>query len=863
MASVLRRPTVADAPPSSDFASWKARLAAQRDQLRRGYLEAPAPATLLRRHRMLVDEHLHAVWRHLAIPSSLTLVAVGGFGRGELFPCSDIDILVLLSHAADGETASKLERFVGASWDIGLEIGHSVRTVDECVMLAAGDVTIQTSLLEARFLTGDEKLFARFEKQFLHALDIQSFCNAKRLEQDQRHARYHDTNLEPNIKETAGGLRDLHQILWIAKASRIGSKWSELVKKDIITTSEARQLRQHESFLQDLRIRLHYLARRREERLVFDVQTALAGQLGLHDTVHRLASEHLMQRFYRTAKEIGQINTVVTQNLSALVFPAPARTTRKLNADFRIRNELLEARDEGLFRHRPGAMFEAVVLLQQHPELKGISAQTLRALWRAANRINPAFRASPANRALFMQILRSPTRVFRGLALMNQYGMLGRYIPAFGRVVGQMQHDLYHVYTVDEHILNVMRNLRRFAIPELAHEFPLCSRLMGDIEHPELLYLAALFHDIAKGRGGDHSTLGRLDAARFCRAHGLSRKDVELVAWLVENHLLMSVTAQKQDLSDPAVIAAFAAKVGDDRRLVALYLLTVADIRGTSPKVWNAWKGRLLEDLFAATRRHLSGNLQPLESSLQQRQDAARAKLRLYAIDEHAHEKLWSQLDVAYFLRHDPDEIAWHTRLLNYRVEIDVPVVKARLSRAGEGLQVMIYVHDQKELFARICSFFERSSYSIMEARIYTTRNGYALDTFQINDPNSRKPEYRDMISYIEYELAQRLLQHTPLEPLTQGRVSRQLRHFPITPQVSIEADERGQYKVLQIIAGDRPGLLSRVARCLVKYEIDLQTAKINTLGDRAEDAFLISGAMLASPKTIVKLESELVEQLQ
>jgi [protein-PII] uridylyltransferase len=386
---------------------------------------------------------------------------------------------------------------------------------------------------------------------------------------------------------------------------------------------------------------------------------------------------------------------------------------------------------------------------------------------------------------------------------------------------------------------------------------------MGDVERPELLYLAGLFHDIAKGRGGDHSALGKEEAARFCRAHGLGREDVDFVAWLVEHHLLMSVTAQKQDFSDTSVIESFASKVGDERRLVGLYLLTVADIRGTSPKVWNAWKGKLLEDLFEATRRRLSGHLQPLESGLQHRQEAARAKLRLYAIDEHAHEKLWAQLDIAYFLRHDADEIAWHTRLLNYRVDNVTPVVKARLSRAGEGLQVMVYVRDQKELFARICSFFERSSYSIMEARIYTTRHGYALDTFQINDPNNKRPQYRDMISYIEFELAERLREQTPLEPLTQGRVSRQLRHFPITPQVTVEADQKGQYKVLQIIAGDRPGLLSRIARCLVKYGIDLQTAKINTLGARAEDAFVIQGAALADPRTVVKLESELVEQLQ
>jgi [protein-PII] uridylyltransferase len=862
MDSTAQLPVASIAPPPPG-ARLKKRLADSRALLRQQYLEKDSAPVLLREHRKLVDGLLTVVWQQVAMPDSVALAAVGGYGRGQLFPYSDIDLLILLPHAADEALAQKLEQFVSLLWDIGLDVGHSVRTIDECVALAAQDVTVQTSLLEARLLVGERKLFRQFAKEFLRALDPAQFTKAKRLEQEQRHVRYHDTNLEPNIKETAGGLRDLQTILWIAKAAGIGTRWSDLVGREIITRREATQLRKHEAFLQDLRIRLHYLARRREERLVFDVQTALAMQMGLRDTAHRRASEHLMQRFYRTASEISQLNTIVLQNLGTLIFPPRGRAIRKINERFHSRNELLEARDEGLFRREPTAMLEAFLVLQQHHELKGIAAGTLRALWRASKLINPQFRRAQANRQLFLKLLGGPSRIVRELRRMNQYGILGRYIPAFGRVVGQMQHDLYHVYTVDEHILNVVRNLRRFAVPEFAHEFPLCSRLMSDFDRPALLYLAGLFHDIAKGRGGDHSALGRADALRFCREHGLPRADAELVAWLVQNHLVMSTTAQKQDLSDPGVVAAFTARVGDDRHLAALYMLTVADIRGTSPKVWNGWKAKLLEDLFWITRRRLSGDPRSLESSLQQQQDAVKAKLRLYAIKEDATEKLWSQLDIAYFLRHDADEIAWHTRLLNYRVDGTEPVVKARLSPAGEGLQVMIYVRDQKDLFARICSFFERISYSIVEAKIYTSRHGYALDSFQILDPNNKTPQYRDLIGYVEYELGQRLANQTPLETLTDGRLSRQLKHFPITPEVTIEADERGQYKVLNIIAGDRPGLLSRIARCLVDYQINLYTAKINTLGDRAEDVFLISGAALADPKKVVRLESDLVRVLQ
>lgn len=849
--------------PRSQIGNWKSTLAAGRDRLRQAFLARASAGELLRRQSALIDRQLKQVWKTHAMPSQTALLAVGGYGRGLLFPYSDIDLLLLLPAAADPQLQHKLEALVGVLWDIGLDVGHSVRTIEECAELAEQDVTVQTNLLEARLLAGDRDLFNRFTKRMRDVLDPAAFLQAKRLEQQQRHARFQETNLEPNVKESAGGLRDLQTILWIARAAGIGKSWRELARRGLLTPEEMHSIQRHELFMQTLRIRLHYLAGRREDRLLFDHQSALARQFKLSDRPHRLASEQLMQRYYRSAKAVSQLNTILLQNLSARILPKHDREYHAINPRFGSRGELLEARDEHLFEREPTAILESFLLLQQHHELKGMTAATLRALWRARRRINPAFRCNPANRALFMQLLRTPSRLVRELRRMNQYGILGAYLPAFGRIVGQMQHDLYHVYTVDEHILKVVRNLRRFAVPELAHEFPLCSRLMSDFERPEVLYLAGLFHDIAKGRGGDHSVLGKVDALRFCKAHGLSREDGELVAWLVEHHLVMSATAQKQDLTDPDVIRAFADRVKEERRLVALYLLTVADIRGTSPKVWNAWKAKLLEDLFHATRQRLAGHKVSLENSLQARQDEALAKLRLYALSEQAHEKFWAQLDTSYFLRHEPQEITWHTRLLHYRVNTRTPVVKARLSPAGEGLQVMVYVPDQKELFARICSFFEGISYDIYEAKIYTTRHGYALDSFQVHDPDNKRPQYRDLISYIEYELGERLLHKTPLPPLTKPRLNRQLRHFPISPEINVQPDEKGTYQVLSIIAGDRPGLLSRVARVLTNYDIDLHTAKINTLGSRAEDVFLITGAALRDPKKVVRLESELVAQLR
>ena len=460
-------------------------------------------------------------------------------------------------------------------------------------------------------------------------------------------------------------------------------------------------------------------------------------------------------------------------------------------------------------------------------------------------------------------MFRHGTGLTHALRRMNRYDVLGRYLPPFGRIVGQMQHDLFHVYTVDEHILMVVRNLRRFTRDRDVRTSIRCAAgLMSEFSRPEVLYLAGMFHDIAKGRGGDHSILGMRDAHRFCIHHGLSHEDTRLVVWLVEHHLIMSSVAQKKDLSDPTVIADFARLMDNERRLTALYLLTVADVRGTSPKVWNAWKGKLLEDLFWSTRRYLSGDTNPAGSRLQSRQRLALDKLRLYALPEGAHEKFWKQLDTTYFLRHDAREIAWHTRLLNGRVDIKVPVVKARLSPIGEGVQVLIYAPDRGTLFARICSFFERIGFSIVEAKIYTTLHGYALDTFQVMDPVKATTHYRDVIAYIEHELSIHLAQNEALPPPVRGRISRRVRSFPITPEVGLRPDEKGSSWYLTFIAGDRPGLLSSVARVLVDYGISVQTAKISTLGERAEDSFVITGDALRETKNVIRLESDLIREL-
>lgn len=814
--------------------------------LERSYAQHRKAARLLKAHSQLIDRYLQQVWQQLAMPAHIALVAVGGYGRGELYPKSDIDLLILLSAEPGEALQQKLQQLIGLLWDIGLEVGHSIRTIAQCLKESA-DITVQTNLLEARLITGDARLFGELQSVLQQYLDPREFFVAKQHEQQQRHKRFIDAdyNLEPNLKESPGGLRDLQTIAWISRAAGLGTSWTALAQAGLISPAEARQITRHDHLLQTLRVRLHYLAKRREDRLLFDFQTLLAEQLDIPASANRRASEHLMQRYYRSKLAVRQFNSTLLQSLHGHLF-REAPPQHALNENFRAVGTLLDIRNEQLFEQTPEAIFELFLLIPRHPELNNLSAGTLRALWRAQRYIDAAFRRDPLNRANFMAILRQPHGVLHNLRLMNQYGILGAYIPAFGRVVGQMQHDLFHVFTVDEHILMVVRNLRRFAVPEFAHEYPLCSKLFGEFARPEVLYVAGLFHDIAKGRGGDHSQLGKKDARIFCKQHQLSGDDTELIVWLVEQHLALSATAQKQDLSDPEVIAEFAGKIRNDRYLVALYLLTVADVRGTSPKVWNAWKAKLMEDLFRLTRRYLSDGR--VADRLGEIRHASIEKLNLYALSPDTYQLLWAQLDDSYFLGHEAHEIAWHTRLLAFKASLPAPIVKTRLSPAGEGLQVLVYCPDQHGLFARICDFFARMNYTIVEANIHTTRHGYAMNSFQIMEAARGDTPYRDIMNYIEFELAQQIEQNRPLGTAASGRVSRQLKHFPIRTEVEIKPDHKGLF-VLSLIAGDRPGLLARIALILDRHDIRLHRAKINTLGSRAEDVFWVSGSSLSQPE--------------
>ncbi|MCL2524198.1 MAG: [protein-PII] uridylyltransferase [Betaproteobacteria bacterium] len=848
-----------------DIAALRAEVKADQAALRQRYEETQDAGELLRQRSARVDGILRRLWAALAMPESLALAATGGYGRDELYPASDVDLLILLPRPASKALREKLAALLSHCWDIGLEIAHGVRTVVECLEAAEHDITIRTALLEARLLTGNGKLFASFERRLRGHLDALDFLEAKRLEQQERHLRFNETpySLEPNCKDSPGGLRDLQVIFWIARAAGYGGRWADLERHGFLTREEMEHAERCEETLRHLRIHLHYAADRREDRLLFDHQDRLAREFGFVPTAARRASEQLMQAYYRNAKAVTLLNTILLQNMEAALAPEDRQAPQALDGRFQNAGNLLDVRDETLFERQPQAILDVFLTLQTQHELSGMTTRALRALWRARQRITPQARGDVAQRAAFLKFFQGPRGLVRGLRRMNQLDILGAYLPNFGRIVGQMQHDLFHVYTVDQHILQVIRNLRRFTMSEFAHEYPLCSRLVSELERPWLLYIAALFHDIAKGRGGDHSELGAADAWEFCEQHGLTGEDGELIVWLVRNHLVMSKVAQKEDLSDPEVIAGFARRVGDARRLTALYLLTHADIRGTSPTVWNQWKDTLLAELYQQTRHFLDqGEAPPAHGVIAERQTEALRLLRYFALPTTVHERLWKQLDTVYFLRHSAEEIAWHTRSLHYRIHNDQPVVSARLHDDGDSLQVMVYTRDQPDLFARIVGFFAREGYSIVDAKIHTTAHGYALDSFVMLDVQGRDSQ-REMIAYIEHELEQRLIRQAPPDVPSAGRLSRQVRHFPIKPEARIVADERGGHFILSLIAADRPGLLYTVADILVQHGANLQTAKIATLGERAEDVFLISGGDLHDSASRIRLETELMERLK
>jgi [protein-PII] uridylyltransferase len=844
----------------------KARLAAAQDPVRdfRALLadgdrelarrfQANEPVERLVRDRArLVDTLVIEAWElHAgAIAEPLALVAVGGYGRGELLPCSDVDVMVLVPAGEHPAVVAALERFLTFLWDIGLETGHSVRTIDDCQREALADIGVATALIEARLLAGQASLFAAMRRALApdRLWSSRDFFDAKVAEQAERHHRFHDTayNLEPNVKQSPGGLRDLQTIAWVAKRHFGAETLQELAGHGFLTPRELAQLEAAQAWLWRIRFALHLLTGRREDRLLFDHQLRLARMFGYEDATYTLAVEQFMQRYYRTAMFVSWLNELLLQHFREEILADRDAPTVPITHQFQERDDYLEATSPDAFARSPSALLELFLVLQQHPRLKGVRASTMRLVTESLWLIDEEFRQNPRNHRLFLEILRAPAGVTHELRRMNLYGVLGRYIPAFGRIVGRMQYDLFHAWTVDAHTLFVVSNLRRFALERYDHEFPKLAQIFRALPKPELAYLAAIFHDIAKGRGGDHSELGAVDAEAFCLEQGLSRYDARLVAWLVRHHLSLSVTAQKQDIADPQVVNAFARQVGDQVRLDYLYALTVADVRGTNPKLWNSWKATLFDELYERVKQALRRGLEsPIdrEQLIAETQAQARGLLSAARVPEDALRRLWGSLTDAYFLRHSAPEIAWHTERLAARGPQDADAFVAVAGQPGRGgaTVVLVYTRGRSHAFARATAALDQMGLSIQDARITPTADGGSLDNYLVLEDTGLPITDRQRMAGIERRLRQALADESAAAPPVTRRMPRQARMFTTATQVNFSDDAENGRTILEVVAGDRPGLLSEIGKVLWNQHVELHGAKIMTVGERAEDVFYVT----------------------
>lgn len=800
---------------------------------------------------LVIDKVLIEVWQdhfHSSTAHEITLVAVGGYGRAELHPYSDIDLLILLRDHRNTQFNTQIQKFLACLWDIKLDIGHSVRSLKDCVQQARADITVATNLMEARLIFGDAKLLTEMSESTgpLKVWPGHKFFSAKRDEQSKRHHRFNDTayNLEPNIKEGPGGLRDIQTIGWVAKRHFSATTLRDLLEHKFLTENELNLLLEGQNWLWKIRFALHMLTGRHEDRILFDFQKDLADLFGYKDT-HVIAVEQFMQHYYKTVMELERLNEMLLQLFQEVILDAKKKIKpKKLNQDFQTRGGYIEAIDTELFQQRPTAMLELFLLLEINPKLKGVRASTIRLIRTHLHLIDDKVRQSPEARQLFIDIIKQPQGVTHELRRMNRYGVLASYLPVFANIVGRMQYDLFHVYTVDEHTLFVVRNLRRLTVPKYYKELPLCSDVMRNLAKPELLYIAGLFHDIAKGRGGDHSELGSKDAENFCINHGITEFDTTLVSWLVNSHLLMSTTAQKKDISDPAIIYDFASLVGDKLHLDCLYILTVCDIRGTSPSLWNSWKASLLEELYHSTKSALQRGLEHPIAQQERIEEVRNAALKTlqkkYPLEKI--EGVWGNFSKTYFLRYHPDEISWQTSLIINADINDLPLIKIYDYQHLGTTNIFIYTHDQDFLFTAITSSLEMLNLNTLDARIVTTHNKYTLNTYLIHDNNSMAIT----ASNRKQEIIAKLLEAIKTSNSDQisninKRTARQLKFMGIRTDIVFEQDKKGLRTVLKIKTTDRPGLLSYIGQAFRDCGIRLQNARIATFGATAEDTFIIT----------------------
>ena len=822
---------------------------------------------LLAARAAAVDNVLQHVWQyHLKDRTDLCLAAVGGYGRGELYPYSDIDLLILVAETPDERTEAKLSELLRNLWDMGLKVGSSVRTQEECGALAKDDLTIFTSMLEARYLAGSAALFGQLENTISPAYmwGSKHFYSAKLKETESRHDHFGNTenNLEPHVKNGPGGLRDIQVIGWIARR-HYGVALEDLDESEFLNSDEKRMLEAGQNFIGQVRFALHMINERGEDRLLFEQQQKLAQLWEMVDG-EKLAVEQFMQVYYRWAQALAQLRELVMQAFDReILHPEAGNRSEVLNEDFEVKGGLLSARRDDIFIVEPTNLLRAFVILANNREIVGIAPGTWRLLRASHERIDPQFRADPVNQTLFMELLRSPHGVTLQLRRMARHGLLGRYLPEFGRIVGQMQFDLFHAYTVEAHTLEVLANTRRFMRADYTDRFPVSTRIAQRLRAPELLYIAALYHDIGKGRGGDHSELGAVDALGFCERHGLSKDDTELVVWLVQNHLLMSSFSQRKDISDPDEIQRFATHVMTQERLDYLYTLTVADIHGTNPELWNAWRSTLLRQTYTETRRALSRGLDnPMDrKSVVETTRAAAAELLEYrGFTSEDIEAAWARRGDDYFIRERPDDIAWHTEAIADHSDLNTPLVLVRQSNdstVANATQIFVHAPDQPDLFARVCAELEFLDLSVNDARVYLGNDGATLDTFYVLQADGNPvPGDRHTLNGISEVLTAALMRRQ-IRTMTR-RTPRRQKSFVVPTETSIHQDQHRGWTVLEVATPDRPGLLANIGEVFVTHNVAIQAAKIQTLGERVEDVFFITardGRSINEPEALAELE--------
>ncbi|OED72710.1 [protein-PII] uridylyltransferase [Vibrio splendidus ZS-139] len=795
-----------------------------------------------------MDLLLNRLWEHLGFNKlpHIALVAVGGYGRGELHPLSDIDILIVSQKTLPPALGEKVSQFITLLWDLKLEVGHAVRTIAECLDIGTDDLTVATNLQESRLLCGSEDIFQELKLK-IHSDSFwpsETFYKAKIQEQRERHARYHDTtyNLEPDIKSTPGGLRDIHTLSWVARRHFGATSLLEMSKYGFLTDAEYRELVECQDFLWRVRFALHIELRRYDNRLTFAHQAQVAEHLGYTGEGNR-GVEMMMKEFYRTLRRVAELNKMLLKLFDqAIINGGETQEAEILDNDFQRRGSLIEARKPALFQARPETILDMFIHIANDSSIEGVSPPTLRQLRTARRRLNRFLHTIPEARDKFMALVRHPNALHKAFSLMHKLGVLSAYLPQWSQIVGQMQFDLFHAYTVDEHSIRLLKHINRFGQIENHDKHPICCEVYPRVQKKELLILAAIFHDIGKGRGGDHSEIGAVEAYSFCIEHGLSKPEAKQVSWLVQNHLLMSVTAQRRDIHDPEVITEFAKKVRDEESLELLVCLTVADICATNPELWNSWKRTLLAELFHSTQRALRRGLEnpvDVRDRIRHNQQMASALLRKEGFTAREIEVLWQRFKADYFLRHTHKQIAWHCEHLLRLEDPSQPLVLISKKATRGGTEVFVYCKDQAALFATVVAELDRRNFNVHDAQVMVSKDGHVLDTFIVLDQHGKaidEARHKAVAKHLTHVLAD----GRPTKIKTR-RTPRNLQHFKVKTLVEFLPTKSKKRTLMELRALDTPGLLAQVGATFAELDINLHGAKITTIGERAEDLFILT----------------------